>query len=343
MNNRYSLIGFFLLGILLITSVGTVVAESDDDSDGIDDEFEEEHKRDIGVEFGINEVKIESHLRNGNIVDEIELKVQYDTDLSVEVSYETEFESESENSTSTSEREVEFEVEFKKLIEFVDLNGNGMYDDSTDQFVQKVELNSFQSVIYNPSMISADTTLHYLIVNTTDGLFTAHIFFVEEFTYVNDTFVIPTQAKIDIEITNFAYIELNSQVALYIELKSESSYKEEEITDDEEDGYATDEKGVYTQFGVYSGIFTWKENALVNDVIMDVLASSVEVAEDNETYQQLILSYPRGDHIYHDPKVGITVGKTVQSILPIVLTGTVVSIIGVAVVSVIVIRKRRIA
>ncbi|MHA1986457.1 MAG: hypothetical protein ACW98D_07460 [Promethearchaeota archaeon] len=345
MNKKYSLIGFFLLATLLITSVDLVAAESDDDGDGIDDDFEEENKRDIGVELGINEIKIESHLRNGNIVDEIELKVEYDTDLSIEVSYESEFESELGNSTSENESEIEFEVEFKKLIEFVDLNDNGMYENSTDQFVQEVELNSFQNITYTSSIISADTTLHYLIVNTTDGVFTAHIFFVEEFAYVNDSFVTPTQAKIDIEITNFNYIELDSQIALYVKLKSEASYGEEEITDDEEDGYATDEEGVYTQFGVFSGIFTWKENATVDGLVMDVLASSVEEAYDNETEQQMILNYPRGSHIYHDPKIGINVGQVEQSILPMIITITVVSLVGVAVVvvAVVVIRKRRVA
>jgi hypothetical protein len=339
MNKKYNLLGFFLLGILLITSIGSVVAESDNDSDGVDDVFEEANKRDIGVEFGINEIKVESHLRNGNTVNEIELKVQYDTDLSIEVSYESEFESEN----SAPEWELEFEVEFKKLIEFIDLNGNGMYEDSVDQFVQEIILNSFQPVNYTTSIISADTTLHYLIVNTTDGIFTAHIFFVEEFVFVNGTFVTPTQVKIDIEITDFNYLELDSQLALYVKLNSEGRYEEKEVTDDEEDGYATDEEGVYTQSGVYSGIFTWKENAIVDGVIMDVLASSVQVDDENETQQKIILNYPRGNHIYHDPKVGINVGQSSQSILPIILTGAVVSVIGVAVVVVIVVRKRRIA
>lgn len=343
MNKKYSLLGIFLLGILLISSGDLIVAESDDDSDGIDDGFEEKHKRNIGVEFGLNEITVQSQLRNGDTIDEIEMKVQYDTDLSVEVSYDSEFESESENSSSNSAQEVEFEVEFKKLIEFIDLNGNDIYEDATDQFVQEVELNSFQNASYTSSIISVDTTLHYIIVNTSDGVFTAHIFFVEEFAYVNDTLVVPTQAKIDIEINNFNYFEPTSQLALYVKLSSEANYEKEEITDDEEDGYATSEEGVYTQFGIYSGIFTWKENATVDGIVKDVLASSVLVDDSNETEQKILLNYPRGDHIYHDPKVGINIGKAVQSILPIIITASVVSLVGVAVITVIVIRKRRIA
>ncbi|MFW9824259.1 MAG: hypothetical protein ACFFE4_15055 [Candidatus Thorarchaeota archaeon] len=343
MNKKYSILGFFLLGILLLTSIGSVAAESDSDGDGVDDEFEEEHKRNIGVEFGLNEIIVNSQLRNGQIVDQMELKVQYDTDLSVEVSYESEFNSESDSSSSTPEREVEFEVEFKKLIEFVDLNSNGIYDNIGDQFVQEVELNSFQNISYTSSIISVDTTLHYIIVNTTDGMFTAHIFFVEEFAYVNDTLVVPTQAKIDIEITNFNYLEPTSQLALYVKLSSEANYEKEEITDDEEDGYATDEEGVYTQFGIYSGIFTWKENATVDGIVKDVLTSSVLVDDSNTTEQKILLNYPRGNHIYHDPKVGINIGKPVQSILPIIITASVVSLVGVAVITLIVIRKRRIA
>ncbi len=344
MNKKYNLLGFFLLSILLITTIGSVVAvESDDDSDGVDDDFEEANKRDISVEYGIDEIKVESHRRNGDKVDEIELKVKYDTDLSIEVSYGSEVESIPEVSSITPEWEVEFEVEFKKLIEFVDLNDNGMYEDSIDQFVQEFTLNSLQLVENTTSIISADTTLHYFVVNTTDNVFSAHIFFVEEFVYVDEILVTPNQVKIDIEINGFNYTDVDSQLALYVKLNSEANYTEDGVTNDEDDGYATDERGVYTQFGGYSGIFTWKENATVDGVIMDVLASSLQVDDENETQQKMILNYPRGNHIYHDPKVGINVGQDVQSILPIVLTSVVVSLIGVAVVAIIVVKKRRIA
>ena len=344
MNRKYSLLGFFILSIMLLNvTFGLAEDYIDDDGDSIDDEFEESHERDVELFFGLNEIEIESKLRNGEKVDEIKLKVEYDLDgVSIKVSYESEVEAEN----SASESELEFEVEFQKLIEFIDVDGNGMYDDdSSDQFIQDVELNSFQSPVYTTTALSLETTLHYLVIRTTDGIFTAHIYFVEEFAYVNETLVTPSQTKIDIEINNFTYSNPSSQLALYVKLSAESEYQHEvdHETEDENNGYATDEDGIHTESNGISGIFTWKENATVDGVVKNVLVSTLEVDDTDESEQKLLFNYPRGTHIYHDPKVGIIVGSGATSIIPIVLTGTIIFIIGVAVVAVVIIKKRKIA
>jgi len=348
---KYNLFGIFLLGFLLFsTSFGLVAAQDDDgvdivddDDDGVDDDFEEENKRDIEIEVSDNEFQIESKLRNGDIKDEIKLKVTYDGDgVGVKISYEEEMESEGAIE-SESEFELEFKVEFRKIIEFVDLDGNGMYDKSIDQVVQEYDLNSFQPIVYTTLSISNGTTLHYVIVNTTDGVFAAHIFFVEEFVVVNGTFIAPTQTKIDIEISNFNYLVDDSQLALYVKLESEKEYKEDDETDDEENGHATEEDGVVVESNGYSGIFTWNESALIDGVVMNVLSNTLEVDDEDEMEQKLILSYPRGNHIYHDPKVGITLGQSLTSSFPSVLIGTVASVTIIGVVVVVILKKRRIA
>lgn len=337
---KYTLFGIFILGFLIISPSFGFVAATDDDGDGIDDETEESFKRDVEIEFGPDEFKISSHLRNGAPVDEIALKVKYDLNgLEIEVSFEEEYIE--DGMDNTTDAELEFEVEFRKLIEYVDNNGNGLYDESIDQFIQEVILNSFQPVIYTTEVLSTDTNLHYVIVNSTDGVFAAHIYFVEEFAIINETFITPTQTKIDIEIKNFNYLNDSSQLALYVKLGSEYDYEEEDLTEDEENGYATDEDGVITNSGKHLGFFTWSENASIDNVIMDVLANTLEVDDLNETEQKLLLNYPRGNHIYHDPKIGIIVGLTPTSNMPIVLTGIVGSIVGVAVLALIIVRRRR--
>ncbi len=353
---KNNLFGIFLLGFLLIsTSFGLVTADDDnDDDDGVDDEYEELNERDIEIKFSDNEFKIESHLTNGDIVDEIEFKVKYDAEgLSIEVSYEEEYEGEGPLIASTTyeeviedgnsdEFELEFEAKFRKLIEFVDVDGNGMYNESIDQTIQEVELNSFQNISYTTSIVS-DTTSYHIIVNTTDGVFTAHIFFVEEFTLVDQTLVTPTQTKIDIEITDFNYFNDSSQLALYVKLESEIDYEEEEETYDEKEGYAENEAGVITKSNGYSGIFTWQENATIDGVSMNVLANTLDVDDDDEIEQKLVLNYPRGNHIYHDPKIGIIFGQSSTTNLPIVLTGTVITIGIICIAVVILARKHRIA
>ncbi|KKL47003.1 hypothetical protein LCGC14_2339920, partial [marine sediment metagenome] len=313
------------------------------DDDGVDDDFEEENKRDIEIEIGEDEFQIESDLRHGDVKDSIRLKVTYDEGgVGVKITYKEELESAGVNE-SQSGFELEFKVEFREIIEFLDLNGNGMYDKSTDQLVQEYDLNSFQDIVYTTSSISNDTTLHYLIINTTDGVFALHIFFVEEFVIVNGTFVAPTQSKIDIEISNFNYLNESSQLALYIKLESGGEYKEDDETDDEEDGNATEEDGVVVESNGLSGIFTWKETALIDGVVKNVSSNALEVDDEDELEQKLILSYPRGNHIYHDPKVGITIGGASTSSIPFGLTGVIVSVVVVVSVAVVLIKKRKIA
>jgi len=336
--NKYNLIGIALLGILILTSSSSLVAASDDDGDGIDDDFEESNKRDISVEFEPNQIQIESSMRNGAQKDEIQLKITYESEgLSIEISYESELSS--ENST---EFEIEFEVTFRKLIEFVDVDDDEIYSPLVDDTVQEVLLDSFQPVIYNPLNLSGDTMLHYFIVNTTDGVFAAHIYLVEEFDIVNGTFIKPTQTKIDIEITGFNYINSSSQLALYTKLESEVEYDDDEHTENEEDGYASDEKGVIASNNDYAGFFTWTENATIDGVSKKVLGSPIQVDDDDENEQKIYLNYPRGNHIYHDPVMGVMVLPTTSLDIPIIVIVSIISSVGIGgVLLVILLRRRR--
>jgi hypothetical protein len=222
---KYNLLGVLLISVFILsTSIGVSVA-TDNDDDGVDDDYEESEKRDIQIEIDTGQIEIESKLRQGSTVDEIEIKVKYDAEgVEIEISYESEFSSENE-----TEFEIEFSVTFRKLIEFVDQNDNGIYEPSIDTMIQEVELNSFQPVAYSTSTISGDTTLHYLFINSTDGVFAAHVFVAEEFTVINETLITPTETKIDIEINNFNYLDMNSQLALYVKLATEAEMNDEKV------------------------------------------------------------------------------------------------------------------
>jgi len=335
---KYNLFGMLFLGILILTSASILVSAIDDDDDGINDEFEELHKRDIDIEFVSNQVQIESSLRSGNQIDEIQLAITYDSEgLSIEISYDSEMTS--ENST---EFEIEFGVIFRELIEFVDVDDDGIYNPSIDDTVQEVPLDSFQPVIYTPLNISDDTMLHYFIFNTTSGVFTAHVYLVEEFDIVNGTFIKPTQTKIDIEITDFNYINASSQLALCTKLESEVEYEDDENTENEEDGHASDEKGVITSNNDYAGFFTWTENATIDGVSMEVLASPIQVDDDDVDEQKMYLNYPRGNHIYHDPVMGVMVIPKTSEIIPIIVIVSILSSIGIGgVILILILRRRR--
>jgi len=334
---KYNMIGIIFLGILLFTSVSSLVSATDDDDDGVDDDEEELHKRNVEIQFEPGEIQIESTLRNGARHDQIKLKIRNESEgLSIEFGYEYDLSTE-----NTTEVEIEFEVTFRKLIEFVDVDDDGIYNPSVDTKIQEVILDSFQPAIYTTSPLSGDTELHYFIINSTDGVFTAHIYLAEEFDVINGTFIKPTQTKIDIEISDFNYINGSSQLALYTKLESEIEYEEDEHTENEDDGKATDEKEVIISTTDFAGFFSWAENAMVDGVSKAVLASNIQVDDDDENEQKIYLNYPRGNHIYHDPVMGVMAIVPATMDIPLIIIVSIISILGISGVVLIVILKRR--
>ena len=289
------------MGILFTSLNSKLIFASDNDDDGIDDKFEELNKRNIDIDIEADKIKVESTLRSGETIDEIQLEITNDSDgLRIEVSYESQ--KTSENLTNF---ELEFGIIFRKLIEFVDINGNQLYDPSVDDTIQEFNLNDFQPVKYSQISISSDTKLHYFIVNTTNGIFTAHIYFSEEFFLINHTLITPVQSKIEIELSNFPYLNSSSQLALYTSLESENNYREENETEDEVRKYSENEQGVSTEINKFTGIFKWKNNASIDGISKEIASSNIGVDDYEEDEQRIYLIYSQGIHIYHDPKVGI--------------------------------------
>ncbi len=293
-------LSIFLFGLIIVSMGTRNVAALDDDGDEVDDSVEFWNGRNIEIEWGIDEFELESELRNGINKDEISFEVEYkSTGFSIENKYETE--------SNSGEYELEFKVVFYKLIEYVDNDADGMYNSSNDVTIQEVPLNSFQPIDYSSTTLSSGNILHYIIVNTTDGVFTAHVYFVEQYSLVNNMTLTPFEAKIDIEINNFNYLNGGSQLALYTKLESEAEYEVNEDTDDEKNGYATNESS-YVAAAVANGtagFFSWAKTAEVDDVTTDVLISSKETDDDDPNEEKIYINYQRGTNIYHDPKIGM--------------------------------------
>ena len=329
----------------------------DEDKDGVDDDYEEENKRYVEIWFGDNVVEMSSIKRTDDKKDIMDLRIGYkEYGLSIAVSFRTltkvnitdceekvkdKEEGESEKETAHGdgceewihELKLRFEVKFQALVEFVDLNDNGVFDYENDTCIEDYGINSFQPIIYTPINISDDSVLHYFLINTTDGVFAAHIYFPEEFVSVNGNLVAPTQIKIDIEITNYDYIEDNSQLALYTKLFSEDYYEEKEETEDEKDGNAVNEKEVFTNNEGYTGIFSWKETAMIDGIEMPVLTNELELECEEDKIQRLLFNYPRGNHIYHDPKIGIVFEEISASEFPMIIIGPIAGVVGLGVIA----------
>lgn len=380
MKRKYYILGILLFGILILSnSFGNTIAYEDGNDDVCDGEepcngeepkdIEENDKRYVEIWFGENVVEAASIRRSDEKKDIMDLRIGYNEEgICIAVSFRTvikhndtqceedlepkengelEIACEGYCEELITESKLRFEVRFQALIEYIDLNANGVFDneigDEIGECIEDYGINSFQPIVYTPLNISDDSTLHYFLLNTTDGVFATHIYFPEEFVYINGILISPTQIKIDIEISNFNYTNDNSQLALYTKLFSEGLYDEREETEDEKEGYATEEKEVFTKNEVYTGIFSWKETAIIDGVEMPVLTNELEVECEKENIQRLLFNYPRGNHIYHDPKIGIIIGQIPDSIVPVILVVSIVGVIGIATISVgIILKKRRI-
>lgn len=299
---KYYLIGYFLIGFLFLSlNYGFVIASGDDDNDGIDDNFEEINKRDIEIEITENEAQVKSIRRSDKKKDEIKFDIGYNEGgISIELRYRSEIESKPE-----AEFELEFGIIFREIIEYIDVNDNDIYDHEVDEFIGDYGINLFQPLVYTTYNISNNSALHYILINSTDGVFATHMYFTEEFVIVNDTLITPTQVKIDIEVSNYDYINESSRLSLYTLLNSEVCYKEEEDTEDENKFYAANETGITTTINNYTGYFTWKEKAIINEIPTIISVSEINVDDCKENEQKLYINYPSGDIIFHDTKLGI--------------------------------------
>ena len=300
MKNKYYLISLFLMGIILFNfSFGFVQAFDDfgNDNDNINDEFEDLNKRHIEVDdTGADEIHISSIKKSESGKDQISIFISYNADgINFVIRYRSKFGEE-------SEFDIAFGVLIREIIEFVDVNEDGIYHPETDIKIQNVLLHNFAPIVNETAPISNSSELHYLRIRTKDEIFTAHLYIAEEFALVDNILITPSQLKIDFEISNFDYYNESSQLALCVKLDSEVNFEHEEETEDEENGYAESEQGITTTMGNYTGYLTWSKTALIDEVIEEISVSPLFVDDHG---QNLYISYPRSEHIYHDPKLGI--------------------------------------
>jgi hypothetical protein len=275
-------------------STTTEVEDDDEDDDGVDDDEEDLNEREVEVEVTASEATIKSKLKSGENEAEFKIKLSTSTEG---VKYKLEYETE-DNAT---EIELEFTVKFSEIVEYIDEDGDGLYNSSIDTELQTLQLNDFLPIGYHVEN-ETDGVVHILDVSTSDGVFSVRTYATGEFADINGTIVTPTEVKIDVMIQDFDYLNDTSQLALKVKLEAEAETEHDDETEDEEEGRATDEAEVDVMMNGFDGFFSWKEFAEVDGVTYPVNASPVEEDEGDE---KIYLNYPHGNVIIHDPKVGV--------------------------------------
>ncbi|MHA2233352.1 MAG: hypothetical protein ACXAB4_12790 [Candidatus Hodarchaeales archaeon] len=293
--------------------------EKDDDDDDVDDDKEAETKRKLEFEQSDNQFKIKSELESGADKDEFEVKFKLEDELSIEFEYESE--------AGSLETELELEVEFLSLTEFTDLNGNGYLDAGDTELstmdLSKAKYDDFQYLI---STTTDGETLYEVWTQTNDSIFLVRMYVLSGFGVIDGSTVTPTEVKIDIEIHDYPYVN-NGSLALRLELKTEveTEVEKDDESPDEAEGLAAFEEAVaFTSSSSYLGFFSWVMTAMVDGVSAAVVSGPLESKESKtETEQdedetefeleikgEMVLSYPYGIDIVHDPKVGVVTSST---------------------------------
>jgi hypothetical protein len=323
------------LSILLMLSLSTTVAIAQEDDDEVNDD-EHEIEREVEVRVEANRVEIESTIEKEGIAGEtensFEIEFEVNGEVEIKLEYEEEFEYE-DNVEIGREMKLEFEVEFESIIEFVDNNGDGLYNEGESVSVYELEDREFTPISYTTEIVD-DVTVHKITTQTVDGVFRVTLHIAGEFTIIGGEAVRPTEVKIDIEIHNFPYTHENSKLALECKIESVMETEEEkEVGDVEEE--------IKVTYGNYQGFFSWKNTSTVDGVERPVL--STELMDDpEEGKRKLYLIYERGTAIVHDPKIGILGVITAIPTMPwimVLVAAIFAAIVGIGAARYIVLRK----
>jgi len=327
-NKRKLLLGGLFVMLVFSTFLYQPIQASDDDEtddddeddDGIHDDEELINERELQIEVDDFEAHIRSRLKTGEVKNEIEIEIETeheeeddDEDYGFEIKFRFKHDSDD------LDAKLKFKIVVTDILEFIDQDADGIYNESEDILVQTYQLDSFKPFVYQ-LINDAGTDIHMLVAETTDGVFNASIYMVGEFALIDGNLISPTQVKFDLGIYNFSYLEPNSQLAMKIMLKDkiedeneddddddadleeEEEVEEEDETEDEEIGRSSDEMGVQFLDTDITGFFTWFQYANIDGVNTTIESSPVRHDDDNKW---IFLNYPRGDIIVHDPKVGV--------------------------------------
>ena len=125
MKRKYYILGFFLFTALFLSSNFNIVNAFDEDDDQVSDEFEKLNMRNIETDILANEIQIDSIRRTDNNKDHISINIVCDENgIRISLNY---------RSTLETPSEFDFTIVFQEIIEFIDIEEDGIYDPEVDQ------------------------------------------------------------------------------------------------------------------------------------------------------------------------------------------------------------------
>lgn len=292
-----------ILSFLVFSTMTVASAEEYGKEEGI---RKQKREREVKVRIEADRVRIESEIEVKDITGEIENKFKVDFKVTGEVEIKLKYEEEFED-TVEAETKLQFRVGFDSIVEFVDADNDGLYDNGEEVSVYKLDGKQFTPIFYTTQDTPNNVTEHVITTQTIDGIFKVTLHVVGDFANIAGEMVKPTEVKIDLEINNFPYTNENSKLALKCKVESEMKIEEEKETE-----YG--EEKIEVRYGNYQGFFSWRRTAYVDGIEREVKSTTL-VEDPEEGGRKLYLIYEHGDSIVHDPKIGIT-GRITAPISP---------------------------
>jgi hypothetical protein len=320
-----AMVGASMLGVGTARAGGISLASEDQDEDGIDDGVEELNKRSLDVQASSSEIQITSESQSEDVHDKIEVHITKENgSVEFDLSYSS--------STSSAEVEIQFNLHFDRIIEYYDINGDGIYNATEDMLIQQMVLNSFGALDYAQLVMPDGVMVHHINASTAGDVFSIDAWIGDGFFKLNQTNIAPTQLKVDTRIQSFPFANASSRLALAVTMEYESEISLDAETEDEKLGFDQDEEGIQTgpTPGNVSGFFTWAAQSVVDGTPRAVLSSAI--LHGAEPAHVVYLNYPHGNLVVHDPKIGFT--GIIRLPGPNNLIGTIIIVVTIAIIGV---------
>ena len=301
--------------LVVVLLLAAPFALADDDKDEEDRDREDKRKLELNVDDLKATIKLEREI--GELEDAV--KIEYDAQKAkLQVKHE--------EKNETTESEQKLEARFLALLEYVDADGDGEYD--TDETIASAWALSDSE---QDAKIATNGTVEWGDIAVTDASsgnssgkklssrasfganasFGLDLFVYGDFTLIGNSSLAPTEAKIDIIIEHYPYTRDDSALAVIVDLKAKEELKDEREDEDE------DEEGISSEVDegnlTFRLTFTWLKNVTVDGVDREigstVLKNKAEAkGEEIGQKARVVIAYPRGDVIVHDPTVGVEYG-----------------------------------
>lgn len=218
-----------------------------------------------------------------------------------------------------------FQLLIEKIIEYQDLNTNGRYD-KNDLTVSSVSLSDldFTDISYSNTTTPEGSVMYTIETHSSDKLFALIIYVVSNETSLNNNFLTPQEIKFDFIISEYPFTNQTTQLALVTRMTTRHQYMIQEKTSNGNQVSPVNERELNVSSQDHSGFYSWvkmvnvdNDTYPVNVTIFSETAINSTSDEEPVSQTEIIFSYPQGEKIVHDPKIGVNLlGIVLPPIFP---------------------------